>query len=862
MKRILVKSLLLALLVAAGVFAQPGSPDKAFVAWTRFQDGERELAKGSVDGHRAAYEKFLAAADLYKEANEKDKYAESLMSAARAAQDLGESGRASQLALRALPFFRDTRNRLWEAKTLNALGVIYSVLGQRDEGLKLYNWALAIFKEIDNFDDSIPVINNIGRFYAEAGEYEKALEYYNLTLPYLEQIGDDESIARVLNNIAGVYTSQRRSQKAIETYERALALHRKTGSRIGEVTIISNMGPVYYDMGDHAKALDYLNHTLPLAKMIGDARTEARTLRSLMNVWRNLGNRETAIFFGKQAVNLYQQLRHLIDALDPRTQNIYVSTIENCYRTLADLLIEAGQFEQAQQVLRMLKEEEYLEFVRRDPEEIRTLGQRVTLTPAEQELVKRYAALSQRIALIGLDFVRLDDLKRQRVRADQDLSAEEKAEYDKLSAQLEDAKAALRLFIEKQLTAELGKVGAAKVDYDQNLQARLRTFPAGTVALYTVVTPDRYRVVLTTPAVQVDAKAEIPAAALNKKIFAFRELLRNPAADPRPAGKELYDILIKPLEKQLQGAGAKTLVWSLDGPLRHIPLAALSPDGVTYLAEKYQNVILTPKTRDGISDTRAEWQVLGLGVSKSLSVTDPSDAELMITFRALPGAKRELERIIRDESLPGETGILAGKRLLDDDFTSGTLPDFLAAVPSSGRKKFTVLHLASHFRLGKNWKNSFLLLGDGSILTLEQLNNTGQIAFAGVDLVTLSACNTAAASDSTGKEVDSLAEAIQAKGGKAVLATLWSISDEGTSQLMTEFYRTRKETPAITKAEALQSAQRALIAGTIKISPEQAARLRPKTPAPVGATPFIFDVNRPFAHPYYWSPFVLIGNWR
>jgi CHAT domain-containing protein len=250
---------------------------------------------------------------------------------------------------------------------------------------------------------------------------------------------------------------------------------------------------------------------------------------------------------------------------------------------------------------------------------------------------------------------------------------------------------------------------------------------------------------------------------------------------------------------------------------------------------------------------------LGLGVSKSLSVTDPENSEMMLRFRALPGAKKELEKIIRDQSHPGETGLLTGKRYLDDEFTSRTLAEFLAVSPKPGTRKFTVLHLASHFRLGKDWTNSFLLLGDGSILTLQQLNSTAPLSFVGIDLVTLSACNTAAAADSSGREIDSLAEAIQAKGGKSVLATLWSISDEGTSQLMAEFYRARKEVPGITKAEALQLAQKEMIDGKMNLTPELAARLKPRAP---GAPAFAYDMKRPFAHPYYWSPFVLIGNWR
>ena len=101
-----------------------------------------------------------------------------------------------------------------------------------------------------------------------------------------------------------------------------------------------------------------------------------------------------------------------------------------------------------------------------------------------------------------------------------------------------------------------------------------------------------------------------------------------------------------------------------------------------------------------------------------------------------------------------------------------------------------------------------------------------------MELVTLSACNTGLATASNGIEVDSLAEAIQAKSGKAVLATLWAVYDESTSSLMKDFYRIKTANPTIIKAAALQQAQKKMIA------------------------------DAKFAHPYYWSPFTLIGNWR
>jgi CHAT domain-containing protein len=345
----------------------------------------------------------------------------------------------------------------------------------------------------------------------------------------------------------------------------------------------------------------------------------------LMFSWKELKNPQTAILFGKQSVNNYQEIRREIQLLKDSSQKNFLQSVENAYRELADLLIEQGEFSQANQVLRMLKEEEFFDFVRRDANEIKNLNQRVLLNENEKEIVSRYTFLADRVAEIGSEFLKLDEKKRQLSRQDKTLSPTEQIRYEKLSGQLSDANAAFKLFLEKTLIAELGKERAKNIDYDRNLQAKLRKWGDGTVVLYTALTANRYRVVLTTPNVQIDGKTEIKVAELNKKIFEFRQALRDIKTDPRILGKELYDILIKPLEKQLQATGAKTLVWSLDGTLRYIPLAALSPDGKSYFAEKYQNVIITPKTRDDLSDTDTEWEALGVGISESQTVVNPDN---------------------------------------------------------------------------------------------------------------------------------------------------------------------------------------------------------------------------------------------
>lgn len=415
------------------------------------------------------------------------------------------------------------------------------------------------------------------------------------------------------------------------------------------------------------------------------------------------------------------------------------------------------------------------------------------------------------------------------------------------------------------MIAELGEKSKKEIEVDRELQAKLKKWGDGTVTLYTVVTENRYRVVLTTENSQIDGKTEISAAKLNEKIFAFRAALQNIEIDPRPLGKELYDILIKPIEKELKAANAKTLVWSLDGTLRYIPFATLSPDRKTYLVEKYRNVISTPQTRNDVSDIDAEWRALGVGVSEAQSVENPDDAQRKIRFSSIPGTKTELRNIVRDEKTPEETGILAGRRFLDKDFTINSLTDSLELKNLDGKGEFTAVHIASHFKLGSNWSNSFLLLGNGQILTLKEMKNSPKVDFRNVELVTLSACDTAFTVDSNGKEVDSLAGVIQAKNGKAVLAALWAVVDESTPLFMSEFYRNRKENPQITKAEAMQKVQQAFVSGKIKPDSEYTAKLENvflESDKSSDKSAFKFDKSAPFAHPYFWSPFVLIGNWR
>ena len=413
--------------------------------------------------------------------------------------------------------------------------------------------------------------------------------------------------------------------------------------------------------------------------------------------------------------------------------------------------------------------------------------------------------------------------------------------------------AAIKTFevFNRQLADEFGKQNVRVKEVESGLQSDLKTWQAkDAVVISTIAGEDRLHVIVTTPTVQIPHTINIKAAELNRLVAEFRAAVTNPCAclDARPAGQRLYDLLVKPIEADLKGAQAKTLLWSLDGTLRYVPLGALW-DGRQYLVERFNVVVLTLASRSKVAVTPqpvAQWRGLGVGVSQPWE-----------SFSPLPAVPAELRAIIRQEDDAQQQGIVPGRRLLDGEFTQAALERALGRYP--------VIHIASHFSFEAGAeKGSFLLLGDGKHYTLEEVKGATPL-FNGVELLTLSACNTALGSERNGEEVEGLGMLAQRQGALAVVASLWAVADESTARLMQQFYRNRLADQRLTKAEALQQAQLALLTGKVKAADGETTKPRSSTlagEAGKSAPAFKPVPNAPYAHPYYWAPFILIGNWR
>jgi CHAT domain-containing protein/Tfp pilus assembly protein PilF len=773
--------------------------------------------------------------------------------------DLGDRTQALEYLNKALAIDQETHDRASEATALNNLGLVNNHLGEKGKALEYYSKALAIYQTTGNQSEMATTLNNIGKVYDDLGEKQKALDDYSRSFEINRKLGNRFAQSISLNNIGGAYQDLGQKQKALDTYIEALQLEREVGNMFGQSVTLDNIAQVYSSLGKYQEALDYYNQALSVCRKMGSRSREATSLNNigttyeamgdlktasdnyfqslgyyrtvtdpmgqgnvLANLMRNSrkrGNAGLAIFFGKQSINAFQQIRGNIKGLDQEAQQSFLKSKEQNYRELAALLVSQGRLPEAQQVLDFLKLEEYSEFTQRRGDSSSD-AKPVALTPAEEKTNKEYELIAADITAISSEWTQL--------RAKSPRSSDEEKRFNELSEQVKTANQRWQSYL-TALYDTFGKgdqanarVGSIKDD-TSNLQSNLGL---GTAGVYTLVLDEKCELIVITQATQVEREVLISKIALRSKVNDLVLALQqqHSGQEIKAKARDLYNILIAPIEKDLEGTHAKTLVWSLDDVLRYVPLAALY-DGTHYLVERYRNIVVTTMSVGNLKDKPqvSSWRGAAMGVSK--------DYDGLGQLKAVPG---ELSSVIHSAKIAGSHGPIPGTILLDDSFTEKSMETALEEHPP-------LVHIASHYVFQLADDKSYLLLGgketggQGFHLTLADLRDDKRIDFDGIELLTLSGCQTAVGSkDSDGREIDGLGITAQRKGAKAVMATLWPVDDASVGTLMATFYKVWINTPGMAKAEALQKAQVALLHG----------------------------VDSHYSNPYYWAPFILIGNWK
>ncbi len=760
-----------------------------------------------------------------------------------ASADMGHNQEALDFYRRALPLAQKASDRDVEARVLRRTGWVYYLLGDMPKAIEYDNQALPLFRKIHNPYGEATVLNDLGLVYSALGQNQKALAYYTKSSPMFRRAGDRESEALTWNMMGIAYGQLGNGRAELEYNLKALPVIHQAGDAVNQAETLNAIGHAYSLLGEKQQAQDYYNQALPLANAADDPIIKAGILRNMMLNQSTL-QPALAIFYGKQAVNCVQQVRGNIQGLDEELQKTFVASKNSYFHELANLLIDRGRLPEAQQVLDLLKQQEYLDYVRGDT--ANTLSP-LSLTPAEQQAEADYQKSSAQLVALGQQWA---DLKKISSR-----TPEQDRQFQQLSGQLETASKGLNDYYARLYTlfgqnSDANKQ-VADVKGDVSLLRQTIAKMPHTVALYTLVGSDRLSVIVITGSATVAREYPIAESDLNKKIAAFQQALRNPHSDPKPPAEELYRILIGPVKADLDQAQAQTLVWSLDGALRYVPIAALY-DSTHYVVENYSTVTITPASIPHLSDRpdASNLSAVAMGISRQYEEKLP----------ALPAVVTELDEIVKDAQVQGANGVLPGTILLNGAFTEKAMETQLGG-------SHTVVHIASHFvfRPGDD-SQSYLLLagkdqeGAGFRLTVADFRDNQNLSLDDTDLFTLSACETGmSGSASNGREVDGLGTTAQLKGAKAVISSLWEVNDSSTGALMADFYKRWADgNGKIAKVEALRQAQLDLLHGNI--APQSGANGRGF--AAVDDEPSGSVSRAGYAHPYYWAPFVLMGNWR
>lgn len=325
-----------------------------------------------------------------------------------------------------------------------------------------------------------------------------------------------------------------------------------------------------------------------------------------------------------------------------------------------------------------------------------------------------------------------------------------------------------------------------------------------TAALYPIILPDRLSLLVSLPQGLREYSIPVGRDRLEAQVLAMRQTLeKRSTREYLRHARQLYDWVVRPAQADLDRAGIKTLVFIPDGALRSIPLAALN-DGRQYLIERYA-VATSPGLT--LTDPRPLSTVAPRALMAGL--TEPVQG-----FAALPGVRTEISTL---------ASLVPGTELLDQSFVKARFGSQLAAQP------YTIVHVASHGEFGATAQDTFVLTHDSRINLNELEGLLGGTTYRDqpVQLLVLSACETATGDD---RAALGLAGIAVKAGARSALATLWSVSDTASMQLVGDFYRGLEQSGE-SKAQALRQAQLTLLA------------------------------DRRYRHPYYWSPFLLIGNW-
>lgn len=747
---------------------------------------------------------------------------ETLMARGMAAYQRGDFRQAVVLWGEAAAAFERAGNTPRRIDALREQGQAYQSLGQYGEGLARLQTALNLARESGERKRTASLMGGIGNAYVAIGPPRKAYENLTEALKMAEEEGDSALSAMVLNNLGNLLVAQEKYKQALQAYGRAerlalqsgkpaLASRTLTNAAIA-LTRLKQFGKAraFFDKGlrevrqlpnSHGKAFVLINIGLGYNELRGQLPASEKDLmlaangvfRGAAQVAEAIGDSLALSYALGYRGQLYEAEKRYVEALRLTRRAMLAAQQIKAPESLYLWQWQTG---------RILKAEEKID------EAIVAYRNAVsTLQAIRQEMNLGYAASGSSFReAVGPVYFQLVDLL---------LHPDAKSKGGGLYE---------RSLLEARNTVELFKAAELR-DYfrddcvDSALAKRrpieevLASHPAAII--YPIILSDRVETLVTLPAdanTQGPGDKKIRFARYTRKIsedeftgeirMLRQKLEKRTTREYLPIAQRVYKWLIGPdLEKELEASKIDTLVFVPDGALRTIPMSALH-DGKQFLIEKYA-VAVAP----GIDLTdprplrREEIKVMAAGLTEGVQ-----------GFSPLPFVANELKEI-------GE--VYGVEPIVDQEFVGPRIEKEMR------RHQYNIVHIASHGQFGNTVNDTFVLTFDDK-LTMDRLDDyVGRFRYREepLELLTLSACETAAGDD---RAALGLAGIAVKAGARSALATLWFINDQASSEIVKEFYRELHD-KGTSRAVALQRAQVKLIkAGN---------------------------------HPALWSPFLLINNW-
>nr|WP_243147194.1 CHAT domain-containing protein [Scytonema sp. UIC 10036] len=724
----------------------------------------------------------------------------------------------------ALEIARATSDRMGEVAALGSLGDAKRLTGDYELAIKYLENSLEIVKKLKTPALRVSVLNSLGNAYISSAQ----LKYRRADSA--TQIGDNPEANKLRND------GKQLDAKALGYLRESSEIARSQKDISGEMRSLVRIIPLYYRHNLTTDATNSLQHATKLLEQLPDSRARVYTTIDLVHLLEPVANQRTSFRTRCLAPNILPKATSLLN------QAITVAQRLQDFRAESFALGELGHIYECRQ--------EY-------PQALEMTGR--ARSAAEQNLksqdslylwewqigriLKAQGKTDGAISAYERAINTLETIRRDILTANRDiqfdfrdtiepiyhdlvalrLSSEQPVQTANKSLLSKDSKENFRSILK---TIDLLKLAELQNFFGNDCVLSLipqqsidNTGNSTTAFLNTIILEDKTAVILSLPSGQKKLSwIPVQRQDLINRINEFRrglERFRDNTYDTSPA-EEVYDWLIRPFIEDFKQTGIKTIVFVQDGILRSIAMTALYDRQLKQFLIQQYAIATVPSIN--LTDTkplsRKELRVLALGLSQTATVDGT-------TFAGLKNVIREITEILQK---------IPGKKLLDDEFTNLRLQEELS------QKVYPILHIATHGKFGAEPQDTFIVTGKNQKLTFNELDRQIKSVSRNtqpLELLSLTACETAVGDERATLGLAGVA--IQA-GAKSALATLWAIDDVTTVQIATDFYSKLSSDRNTTKAQALQAAQIGLIEG--------------KTAD-----------GQKYTHPYYWSPFLLIGNW-